>query len=1358
MSDDQLIIQEGLFPQNNTATLFHRTSHVENIPKILKSGWSSGYHGLYGNGIYTTYLLEDQFKSYMQRYGNVLIKFKYVKLDNLLCFTPAVAKDVHKDKYLIVDQIQKILPNYKLSDDELEIVKIIQGIADKATHSSDAAKYFVDAAFFPELHSKLNGIEYEGRNDGHCVVIYPPGKGLELISYVKNAEITSNIDADVKKLNWVSTGTKKTFSKAFDKGLFTTPDIELPIPTKSNEKIPFMEFIKNLKEKNEVTNKDVVNLFTYSFSSKSLLSIFEKLNPNLLRSDAFLIFFTEFGVKNDTAAQLKVLQVGLQHRPSALLEYLYKSYNKYEQPLKKEISQLLFTTNLAHLGEQGRIELGKVFSRLISDESNDTDQLKHKIIDYIIKNNLYKWFNNVEYNQTNILFQHVFKKTSDIIEFITNAKANNFNINEAIPYIATWFNKKFDEYYTDADLLNVIELLKNYPNIGYFNSEISSPVSYRLANIYLTNSPEKITAQMLPFIFSSVAVKNIDLLDKINPSLFKEADRIAMRNSVKNLIVKTSDRMFVQKIWKYALLTSLDQNDYIQILNDHLSSDSTNSRYILWETLFKNIVNTYILSKNEVVQILNKLKYPSNDLIELILNELSNPNQLDESIFYVLLEKAERFISDTKMFKWIENINKQYPGFIKNAISKPEFASIFIEQQHGNLYTDVAAYLYLTYAPDYIEKLTSKQLTLLVRNLKKSMGRDFSNPIITQLISKYLQSDIILNKADETVQQIILIVAPKLSTDDTYEQTVLSVLEKLMAKNPNVINNFTGHYIDVFLENSKNKKSAIDFILKYKNVNLNSTDIEKLLYFAELYEYNPSLEITLEYVVSRIFELKKDKLDERSVNILLSHNYSLIYNVTPIQIIDLLKKYNPIYVTYIASYNWSQLIERTSKNINDFQKIEDIIFSLPISVKTNTFQVKEALINCSKNKSKTINRMLDSGLFTIDTATLDKMMQYPIDQNVINKIIKIYRFDLMDGKELAELYNKLNGYSRNTNEYNFKNNKNAVPMFVNEISNRLNGLSSQEQVQFISWANSFASFLMAPFQFVTMRVRDISTDLFKRMLFSLIHDQDGYFRARGPSTMLKILLKYNNTGWNLENFFKAVSDSDFRNSYHNILQVPLKLNELFALTLKNEKQNLKARTLKAILDNSETTEERQKIIDIVLNPTMKGSNLDSNDVFVIVSTINQMYDDTYSTKVILNILRLVNQNITDNMIVNLVGLCPPTINNQSGPEYVANRILLYLKDNLSNSAIYNLIRLQSNDDSKLRIIEKILATDKVLTSIDIHNIITLAPVKGLRDIVNKLIVFYDKNLITRILIKRGLDPNTILTELKKYKKYYLFQI
>lgn len=1357
MSDDHLIIQEGLFPQNNTATLFHRTSDVESIPKILKSGWSSGGYGLYGVGVYTTYLLEDQFNKYMRRYGNVLVKFKYVKLDSLLCFTPAIAKDVHKDKYLIVDQIQKILPNYKLSDDDLEIVKVIQDIADKATYSSDAAKYFVDAAFFSDLHSKLNGIEYQGRNDGHCIVIYPPGKGLELIAYAKNAEITSNIDDDVKKLNWFSTGTKKTFSKAFDKGIFTTPDIELPIPTKPSEKIPFMEFIRNLKEKNEVTDKDVVTLFTYSFSSKSLLGIFEKLNPNLLRSDAFLIFFTEFGVKNDTAAQLKVLQVGLQHRPSALLEYLYKSYNKYEQPLKKEISQLLFTTNLAHLGEQGRIELGKVFSRFMSDESNDTNQLKHQVIDYIIKNNLYKWFNDVRFNQTQILFQHVFKKASDIIEFITKAKANNFNINEVIPYIASWFNHKFDEFYTDADLLNVIELLKNYSNTGvYFNSEISGPVSYRLTNIYLTNSPEKITAQMLPSIFSSVTEKNVDLLDKINPSLFKEAERTAMWNSLKNLIVKSPTVHFVQKIWKYATLTSLDHNDYIEILNDHLSSDASTSRYIFWETLFKNIVSTYILSKNEVIKILEHVKYPSNNLIEVILNELSNPNQFDESIFYVLLEKTNHFLSDERIFKWLERVNQQYPGFIKSAISKPEFAPVFLADQYKK--TDVAAYLYLTYAPDYIEKLTSEQLTLLVKNLR-NIGGAFQNVLIVPLISKYLQSDVILNKADETLQDIILATAPSLSKDDTYEQTVVSVLEKLMAKNPNVINNFGGYYMDKFLEHSKDKKSAIDFLLKYKNVNLNFNDIRKLLDMAEGFNYNPSLGITPNYVISRVLEIKKDKLDETSVNVLVSHSFSRSKNkLTSIQIIDLLKKCNPTYVNYIDSSNWSKLIENTAYTQNEFQKIEDIIFSLPISIKTNTFHVKEALIDYSTNKSKTINRMLDSGLFTTDDATLEKMMQYPIDQNVINKIIKIYRFDLMDGKELAKLYNRLGGYSRNTGDYTFKNNKNAVRMFVNEIGNRLNALSSKEQVQFIDYAgaNSYVPFLMHPFQLITMRVRDISLDLFKRMLFSLIHDQDGHFHSRGPSTMLKILLKYNNTGWNIENFFNAVSSSDFQNSYQNILEIPLKLNELFALTLKNEKQNLKARTLKAMLNHG-SEEEKKKIIDIVLNPEFKGSSLNSNDVFVIVSSVNQMYDDPYATKVILQILRLVNQNITDAMLVNLVGLCPENINNQSGHEYVANRILIYRKNNLSESAIYNLIKLQSNDDSKLRIIDKILALkSNTLTAQEIYHIITQSPLKGLRDVVSKLLEFYDKNLISRILIQRGFDIDNILTEMKNYKKYYLF--
>ena len=244
MSDNQSIIQEEFFTQNNTATLFHRTKTVEGISNVLKSGWSSQGGDMYGVGVYTTYILEDQFRSYMSRYGNVLVKFKYTGLDNLLSFSPDVARKIHGDKYLLIDQLNKLVPNHGLDKEELSIFESYQSIAEESTYSSEAAKRFVDAAFFPDLHSKLAGIEYYGSHDGHCVVIYPPGKGIELISYVKNIEI----DSDFKKLNWIPAGTKKTFTKAFGKGIFTTPDIELPSPIKKEEQIPFMEFIKILKE------------------------------------------------------------------------------------------------------------------------------------------------------------------------------------------------------------------------------------------------------------------------------------------------------------------------------------------------------------------------------------------------------------------------------------------------------------------------------------------------------------------------------------------------------------------------------------------------------------------------------------------------------------------------------------------------------------------------------------------------------------------------------------------------------------------------------------------------------------------------------------------------------------------------------------------------------------------------------------------------------------------------------------------------------------------------------------------------------------------------------------------------------
>ena len=1349
MSDNQSIIQEEFFTQNNTATLFHRTKTVEGISNVLKSGWSSQGGDMYGVGVYTTYILEDQFRSYMSRYGNVLVKFKYTGLDNLLSFSPDVARKIHGDKYLLIDQLNKLVPNHGLDKEELSIFESYQSIAEESTYSSEAAKRFVDAAFFPDLHSKLAGIEYYGSHDGHCVVIYPPGKGIELISYVKNIEI----DSDFKKLNWIPAGTKKTFTKAFGKGIFTTPDIELPSPIKKEEQIPFMEFIKKLKEKDEIYDVDVIDLFKYSFSNKSLLQIFEKLNSNLLRSDAYLQFFQKFHSRQYTEGEIKVLQVALQNRPSTLLEYLYKMYGVFSDSFKKEMARLLLTTNLKHLGQQGKNELGKVFSRLITDPEQDKIQLKQNITDYIIKNNLYEWFVNVKHNGTDILFQYLFVNPSDIIEFIKKAKVSNFSLNEIISYIADWFNVRYSgNFYTDDELISIIELLKEYSNTGqYFNSTNQGPVAHRIANIYLTRHPEQITAQILPSIVSSITEQNVDLLNNINPDLFKTADRIIMWQSLQNVIFKSKDATLLQKIWKYALLTTLDQNDYIEILND-LPTDASNSRNrnVIWETLFKNIVSTYILTKDNVANIFKKLRYPSDKIRELLLTELANANQFDESIVYLVLG-SQNIFSVNIIREWMDVIHKKYPSYIKNILNKPEFATAFLQEK---IYTSTnpIVHMYLTYAPEAVEKLTSTQLSTLLNKMGLNNINVFQD--IKNLLKLYLSSDTILNKSDNHLQEIIFSKSPYLNKDVTDHQTVITVLEKLMSKNPNFISNFGGYYLAKFFENSPDKKFAADVILKYKNVNLNYNDFDKLLGLGSY----ANKELTPIYLINQILEIKKDKLDENSVNLLVGNACEQGSKLTSTQVIELLKKYNPNYVIDINTNGWTDLIiharYHVRDNTNDLQYIEDLIFSLPISNKTNAERVKSALIETSKNRVKTINKILDSNKFTITIDTLKKLLQYTNDIATLSKIIKLYKFNDVDGKELAKIYNALEKSDDFGN--GFINNKNALRLFLNEISNKLNALTSQEQIQFLSYTNNLSDdkIMSSPVQLITMSVRDIATSVFNHMLFDV---ERFNYKGRGPSTILKILLKYNNTGWNIENFFKAISSSHFKKSYYSNVGIKFKMDELFALVLKHDGQKLKARTLKAILDNSESTEERQKIIDIVLNPTMKGSNLDSNDVFVIVSTVNQMYDDTYSTKVILNILRLVNQNITDNMIVNLVGLCPPTINNQIGTEYVANRILLYLKDNLSDSAIYNLIRLQSEDDSKIRIINKILSTNKTLSSTDIYNIITLTPVKGLRDIANKLIVFYDKEYIVKMLKNRGDDPDTVLSELKTYKKYYYFK-
>lgn len=1354
MNDTQSILQEELFIQNNTATLFHRTRDISSVPKILKSGWSTGGGSMYGVGVYTTYILNDQFRSYMERYGNVLVKFKYTGLDKLLCFSPDVAKQVHKDKHLLIDQINKLVPNHGLSADELKIIENIQTIVDKATYSSEGAKRFVDTAFFPDLHDKLNGIEYHGANDGHCVVIYPPGKGIELISYVSKVDTSSK---NIENLKWVSVGTKKTFSKVFSKGIFIQPDVELPMPNKVDEKVPFMEFIKKLKEKNTVVEADVKTLFEYSFNTKTILGIFEKLNINFLTSDACVDFFLKFLERNDISSALKVLEITLNYKPGPILEQLVYEFPKFTDNDVAKIILLLFDTNLSHLGTSGLNKLldafSIIFSRIKSKDSTKLVEFKNKLRNYIIEHNLIEWVDAARYSGSSaaVLIASLFDSIDVIEKFITQAKQDsNFNLNKIIPFIAIILSKIKS---TDDDFLKIIELLKNYPNSSQFLNATQGPIAYRVARIYLRRNPEKITPELLSDIISTTTEDNVDDLANVNPATFKAVDQYKFFQGLIHILTRTNNEEFVNKIWKYALLSPIDQESLIEILTN-LFSDAGSGRTTAWIVWFKNIVKTYVLTPAEVKRIIRSLRYPADTVRDLVLTEFGNLNQFEEAIFYIILDSVNLF-DTSQLIKWCNELYSKIPDYINKIITKPEFANHFLNETYsGN--TDLVAHLYMDYNPQIIETLPVDKLKYLLIKLK-SYGGALQNVYESNLVFLYTQSDSILNKADSELQQIIFSKSPILDNNKPDIQSTISVYEKIAAKNPNFINEISSYYWGKLYQNSKNAKYQfiIEFLLKYKNVNLKYNDIYMMF---DMQKFAVSPTISRESLINQILEIKKDTLDDSSINVLFQYSYG----IDPQSMIELLKKYNSNYLSDIGSYNWTILIERASemsdKNPKMSQYIEDVIFSLPTNINIDTTIVKQKLIEYSKNKEKTIRRFLDSDKFTLNNDLLTYILKTTNNIYNINKIIGMYKFDIMDGKELARIYDTLLT-TDDDYKFIFANKKTTLRLFLNQIANRINALDDTEKNNFLSYAMSDQGenpLIIRPYELVAMRGINISLPVFKKMLYvSIAADPTG----QGPFRIIKKLLKYNNTAWHIDHFFNALNDKSFISNYNYSTGNSFDINKMYAYVLTAERNNLTAPTLKAMLNSNNNAETKKKIIDIVLKPDFKGLNLDSNDVFVILGQMDVINDESYKIKTILTILRLVNEKITDNMIVNIMDNCPAVINNKNGPEYIANRIILYRKNNLTESAIYNLIRFMSTNDAKIRIINQLITIKQNnLTANDIYHIIASAPVNGLKNIINQLLQYNAsyKDYIIRILNIKGLDINTILAEMRRYKKYYNF--
>ena len=55
MNFKQWLLSEEIFPQNNTATVYHRTKSVDSVSNMLTQGFRIGEGCLYGCGLYTTF-------------------------------------------------------------------------------------------------------------------------------------------------------------------------------------------------------------------------------------------------------------------------------------------------------------------------------------------------------------------------------------------------------------------------------------------------------------------------------------------------------------------------------------------------------------------------------------------------------------------------------------------------------------------------------------------------------------------------------------------------------------------------------------------------------------------------------------------------------------------------------------------------------------------------------------------------------------------------------------------------------------------------------------------------------------------------------------------------------------------------------------------------------------------------------------------------------------------------------------------------------------------------------------------------------------------------------------------------------
>ena len=287
------ILSEELY-QNNTATVFHRTRSLDFVQQMMNGGFTAGIGDYHGPGLYTTYTLEGTTNL---GYGNYVVKLKVNNLKEYFVLEPDVAKKIHGDNYKLKDQARILELTLKLTDEQWQKY---QEISEKGQFGSAAASKALKKDGHRLWEHKCKGIIYNGEQDGKCICVYAPYKGLQFLAYAHAPPPTT---VDYIEKNWVKSGkgvsirsiSDLKFSK--DTGIGST-SVEKQYEIEKEKNIP-SEILYDVKDgkysklklylkNNKLSGNNVKYLFGYASDKEKMAEILgtdnvDKLNDNDIR-------------------------------------------------------------------------------------------------------------------------------------------------------------------------------------------------------------------------------------------------------------------------------------------------------------------------------------------------------------------------------------------------------------------------------------------------------------------------------------------------------------------------------------------------------------------------------------------------------------------------------------------------------------------------------------------------------------------------------------------------------------------------------------------------------------------------------------------------------------------------------------------------------------------------------------------------------------------------------------------------------------------------------------------------------------------------------------------------------------------